>query len=259
METNSNFSIQRIGYLIRKDFWESRKTIGIVALAVLGFCTLIYMSFDLGDEETPNQVSYGLLLFIGGYIFTSIIFREFYTKPRGQFYLNLPASNFEKLSSKWLITAIIYPIGITLFYWLFTLIANPIYTYFNGVSHVPFYSDWTNSLSDLPYIYILTQALFFLGAITFTKYNFFKTGFGLFAFFLFLVTVFSILFRFVMIGYFDGMRFNPEHNGVQLEPGNAFSFSLNNDIIPYLFSILSFLVSAFLILVSYYKLKEREI
>ena len=259
METNSNFSIPRIGYLIRKDFWESRKTIGIIALAVLGFCTLIYMSFDIGDEETPNQVSYILLLFIGGFIFTSIIFREFYTKPRGQFYLNLPASNFEKLASKWLITAIIYPIGVTLFYWLFTLIANPIYTYLNGTAHVSFYSDWTNGLSDLPYYYIMTQALFFLGAITFTKYNFFKTGFSVFALGLFLVSVFAFLFRFVMWGYFEGMQFRPERNGVQLEPSGSFHFFLDAENIVYLPSILAISLAAFLLVVSYFKLKEREI
>ena len=36
METNSNFSIQRIGYLIRKDIWESRKVAGIIGMAVFG-------------------------------------------------------------------------------------------------------------------------------------------------------------------------------------------------------------------------------
>ena len=191
METNSNFSIQRIGYLIRKDIWESRKIAGIIGMAVFGFFLMIFMSFGRRAEETPHEVLYPMLLFIGGFIFTSIIFRELYTKPRGQFYLTLPASNFEKLLSKWLLSAILYPIAITIFYWLFSIIANGLYAYWYGEPLVGFMTDWTRELKDLIPFYIVFQTLFFLGAITFTKYNIFKTFFSMFVLGIFLTIVFS--------------------------------------------------------------------
>ncbi len=259
METNSNFSIQRIGYLIRKDIWESRKIAGIIGTAVFGLFLMIFMSFSKRATQTPHEVLYPMLLFIGGFIFTSIIFRELYTKARGQFYLTLPASNFEKFSSKWLISAILYPIAITIFYWLFSIIANAIYTYWNGESLVGFMTDWMGALKDLIPIYIVTQAIFFLGAITFTKYNIFKTFFSLFALGMFLMLVFGFLFRFVMWDYFSGMAFNPEFNGLQLETSSSVQVFVQDyvlDAIKYLFW-LGF--APFLLLVSYFKLKEREI
>lgn len=259
MGTNSNFSIQRIGYLIRKDIWESRKVAGIIGMAVFGLFFMIFMSFSKNGGPTPHAVLYPMLLFIGGFIFTSIIFRELYTKPRGQFYLTLPASHFEKISSKWLISAILYPIAITIFYWLFSIIANTIYSYWYGEPLVGFMADWTADLKDLIPFYIVAQAIFFLGAITFTKYNIFKTFFSLFLLGLFLTIVFGFLFRFVMWDYFSGMAFDPQMDGMQLEPSNSIQFFAEDyvlDAAKYLFW-LGF--APFLLLVSYFKLKERQI
>lgn len=259
METNSNFSIRRIGYLIRKDIWESRKVAGIIGMAVFGFFLMIFTSFSNRSGSTPHEVLYPMLLFIGGFIFTSIVFRELYTKPRGQFYLTLPASNFEKLSSKWLISAILYPIAITLFYWLFSIVANGLYAYWYGEPLVGFMTDWTRKLKDLIPFYIVFQAIFFLGAITFTKYNIFKTFFSMFVLGIFLTIVFSFIFRFVMWDYFSGMAFDPQRDGLNLEPSNSIQIFAEDyvlDIAKYAFW-LGF--APFLLLVSYFKLKEREI
>ncbi len=259
METNSNFSIQRIGYLIRKDIWESRKITGIVGMAVFGFIFMIFMSFPRRSEETPHEVLYPMLLFIGGFIFTSIIFRELYTKPRGQFYLTIPASNFEKVSSKWLISAILYPIAITIFYWLFSIIANGIYAYWYGEPRVGFMTDWMRELKDLIPFYIVFQAIFFLGAITFTKYNIFKTFFSLFVFGIFLTIVFAFIFRFVMWDHFNGMHLEPQYNGMDLEPSNSIQLFVEDYVLGALKYVFWLGFAPFLLLVSYFKLKEREI
>ncbi len=259
METNSNFSIQRIGYLIRKDIWESRKVAGIIGMAVFGFFFMIFMSFSKRANDTPHEVLYPMLLFVGGFIFTSIIFRELYTKPRGQFYLTLPASNFEKFSSKWLISAILYPVAITLSYWLFSIIANAVYTYLNGESLVGFMTDWTRDLKDLIPIYIVIQSVFFLGAITFTKYNIFKTFFSVFVLGIFLMIVSGFLFRFIMWDYFSGMAFDPQTNGMRLDISSSMQVFIQDyvlDAVKYFFWLG---IAPFLLLVSYFKLKEREI
>ena len=124
MENIANFSIQRVAWLIRNDIWEGYKLVGVIALAVFGFFLFPYLNLDLNEDPTRHELLYNLLLFVGGFIFTSIIFRELYTKPRGQFYLTLPASHLEKITSKWLLSAILYPIGVTIGYWLFSIMGN---------------------------------------------------------------------------------------------------------------------------------------
>ena len=256
---NTNFSIQRIGWLIRNDIWEGYKLIGIFALAIFGFFLIPYLNLDVHEDPTRHEILYSLLLIGGGFIFTSIVFRELYTKPRGQFYLTLPASHLEKISSKWVLSAILYPLGITIGYWLFSSIANGLYEMLHGQSPDSFLSYWqSENQRMLPFVYIVLQSIFFLGAITFTRYNIFKTGFSLFIAGLSLVIIFAMLLRLVLWKYFDGMQF-PNQEMRVLEPSTSFQDFVTSTIPNIAYYLFWFVLAPYLLLVSYFKLKEREI
>jgi len=256
---NSNFSIQRIGWLIRNDIWEGYKLIGIFALAIFGFFLIPYLNLDVNENPSRHELLYSILLIGGGFIFTSIIFRELFTKPRGQFYLTLPASHLEKLSSKWVLSAIIYPIGVTLGYWLFSLIANGLFDMIHGQSPDSFLSYWqSENHRMLPLIYIVLQSIFFLGAITFTRYNIFKTGFSLFVLGAFLVAMFAILLRLILWKYFDGMQF-PNQEMRVLEPSASFQDFMSKNIPNLAYFLFWFVLAPYLLFVSYFKLREKEI
>jgi len=264
MENNSNFSIQRIGWLIRSDVWEALKIIAIITLAVFGFG--LFIAFVLPDSSSanrnfPHDKLYGNTLFVGGFVLTSVIFRELYTKPRGQFYLTLPASHAEKLISKWLLTAILFPIAVTLLYWLYDGIVHSIFTLISeqGYPTNRFSDEWASSkFRQLPFIYIVLQSVLFLGAITFTKYNIFKTGFSLFACAVGLLIIALILFRFIMWDYFDGMQF-PNSEMRALIPSKSFQENIVKRIPIVAKFLFWFVLAPYLLLVSYFKLKEREI
>jgi len=84
----------------------------------------------------------------------------------------LPCSNFERFLSKWLLTAIIFPIALTLYFYLFSSIAL--------ILNVHMFGDFFSSLLNIRIYetighYIILQSVFLLGAITFKNMASIKT------------------------------------------------------------------------------------
>lgn len=260
----NTFSIQRIFWLIRNDIWEALKIIAIITLAVFGFG--LFLAFVIPDkgrihESFPHDLFYLNIIFVGGFILTSVIFRELYTKPRGQFYLTLPASHLEKLVSKWLITAILFPIAVTLLYWVYDFIVHFMYANFwNLDKPVNRFSEfWANAdYRKAPLVYIVLQSVLLLGAITFTKYNIFKTGFSLFLVGFGILVILLFCFRIVMWNYFDGMQF-PGNEMRFLMPSKSFQENIMKRLPAIAEFLFWFVLAPYLLVVSYFKLKEREI
>ena len=103
--------------------------------------------------------------------------------------------------------------------------------------------------------YIVIQSIFFLGAIYFRKNNFFKTILAIFVIF----TVFAILTglagRIIFSDYMGpyGFKFNNDIIPVELET------TLKNTIPQILKFTFWYLSAPFFLIVSYFRLKERQI
>ena len=183
------FSVKRLIQLIREDLIRKRWPITLVLLSAFIVSTIYFFMVSNGMkgailEENGFQDRFVQLykfhiyvfpwaLVFTGIIYSSLAFLELSTKETKIFFLTLPATNFEKWLSKWLHTAILFPLVFVLLYQLFIL-----WTY-NYLAETGITLVW-RSLTDpivgwSVFYYIVLQSIFFLGAVSMPKYSFVKT------------------------------------------------------------------------------------
>jgi len=204
------------------------------------------------NPQSQLEVYYGLGLVafhICGYLLASSAFNELHNPARSQFYLMLPASTFEKLSVNWLIYSPLYVIvvlaGMTFTSLVGTLLGGLIF----GAPFMVF-NPLASTVLTSASVFLVLQTIFLLGAIYFRKHNALKT---VFAFFLagFVIMMFTALFMYLIIG------------SGHISSGD-FNFTtdmsvLNKSIDFWVKTGFYALVGPFFMLVSYFRLKEREV
>ncbi|MCK5155259.1 MAG: hypothetical protein KAQ69_02425 [Spirochaetales bacterium] len=206
-------------YLLRKDILESRKGMMIYALTLFLIMLLPSLLTHIFDDPSSSNLatfysSYFInFLFIGGFIITSLSFREdLYGKATQHNWLMLPASPLEKLSVKVLYSALLYPVVLLLFITASSLVIESI----NGMifgRHFPFFNPVQGSYWKLIAIYIVTQSIFLLGAAYFRKASFIKTVLMLNVLVLVIGLISLLVVRILFREYFEalsGMVFGPD-------------------------------------------------
>lgn len=240
----------RLKQLFVRQLVINRKGLLIGFAAMMGVLLFISILQTWSNNNSQLSVYYnlGLVIFhIGGYLLTSGAFNELHTPSRSQFYLTLPASNAEKLLVNWFIYSPLYVLaamaGLVLTSGLGTLICMGAF----GTPLMVFNPFESTVLWNIAF-YLVIQTIFMLGAVYFRKHNALKTVFAYFLVSTF-ITIWFILVAFLIFGNIDinlgskGMTFVP--NWYWLE---------------YLVKGLFFgLTGPFFLLVSYFKLKEREV
>ena len=124
MEANQSFSFARFGHLLRRDFNQSGKSFLILMIIMFVVWTINTTANGYAREKELHIMMFPQWLLLGGFIVSSLAFYEFIKPTERQFYLQLPASNLEKFVSRWLLTGIVYTIGLVAYYWLYSLFAN---------------------------------------------------------------------------------------------------------------------------------------
>ncbi|MDF1646219.1 MAG: hypothetical protein P1U61_04440 [Legionellaceae bacterium] len=156
----------------------------------------------LGMPPTLNQ--YLFFLCGSGFIFTSYAFSDLHEVSKGYSYLILPASKFEKLFARWLLTSIVYAFIFTfLLYGLFVLnyFTNDLMPNVDAKVLVTQLSFWHSLRVIFPGVlhvmlfYLALHALVFLGCIYFKKHALFKVSLSV-------MTLMSVL-----ILFFAGMLY----------------------------------------------------
>jgi len=204
---NQTFDFRRFSLLLQKELWSGNKKPLIVVGAAFGFLMLFawLMISTNGGYENLNFNFFPLVLIGGGLVFTSVIYYEFNDKTGTHHYLSLPASNFEKYLSKWVITAILFPIAAILLFWIYVKLADGLYHYYTE-KHITswFLNEWWSWF--FLKIYIVLQSIYLIGAIAFQKYTFFKTS--LTSFFLYVLFVVTCLaaHRIIFAEFYDGFE-----------------------------------------------------
>ena len=180
----------RIGYLLQRDFFRRWKDFLITISAFCGFFLLV-MVIGAKVDGIDSSVHYGnfaSILFIYGFIFTSMAFREAHKKLLIHDWLMLPASTLEKFISKLLLSTAGFALASVVLYWLFTQIARLVVEVFLG-AYFPVFSLFDRTVWQMIGHYIILQSVFILGAAWFKNNNFIKTIIAL--------VVFSIILSFI--------------------------------------------------------------
>lgn len=254
MEYSNIFSLTRLGNLIRRQYTLNIRTLitGFAAIsgviAMIGFLTAIE---EPGIDQEAFVVLYYVALFIGGFFLTSRIFSEMQSQETAIHYMTLPVSNLEKLITGWLYSSIFFLIISLVFIYITYYIAAIFALMILGTNLIPLnIFEWDFLL--LTAIYLVLQPIFMLGAATFKRHNFLKTLLSLFVLALIIVTFSAIYGRILLGNGFDG--------SINIDEGDLYmSNFFENYFVPVVKVLFWYIMAPFLMIVSYFTLKEREV
>jgi hypothetical protein len=175
---SDQFSLQRLAWVLRNDVMRSYRS----ALVISGTAALVALVVSLGisyygtvgDGPLFYRILFLAALFAWGTIATSVSFSDLHGRGTNAAFLLLPASALEKTLSRLLI----YTVGLIGYLLLFTTVLSwaleGINTLWIGERRA-FFSPFDDVAWLLLPHFIVTQALFFLGAAWFRKVWFIKT------------------------------------------------------------------------------------
>ncbi|MFT2009130.1 hypothetical protein ACMA1I_10685 [Pontibacter sp. 13R65] len=248
---NPVFDLGRLGYFIKRQLNLNLNSLWIAIIAVFGTLLIISALFAYFNREDA-EVLYGLrnlylvAFFLSGYVFTSMVFSEMNSPKKSYAFFTLPVSNLEKLVGGWLVSAPVFVV----FYGLITLLLA---FFSSALAQQPevFPHLFDHNVWVCVKVYLVTQSIFFLGACTFKGNNFLKTLLALIIF-AFIITLYGST-----LGY---LLFNSEGQVVTEQTMNPalkdkFDF-IFTQIIPFIFW---YLLAPFMLVVSYFKLQERQV
>ena len=175
---SDQLSLQRLALVLRNDVLRSYRS----ALVISGTAALVALLISLGityyGEVGGTALFYRIFflaaLFAWGTIATSVSFSDLHGRGTNAAFLLLPASALEKTLSR----LFIYTVGLVVYLLVFTTalswVLEGINTLWVGERRAFFSPFDSVGWLLLPH-FIVTQALFFLGAVWFRKVQFVKT------------------------------------------------------------------------------------
>lgn len=258
------FSLSRLFNLIRKDYIINRKYILLSIVSIVAICALmVFFTSDgapMNSKQVPpdaGEIVYGVLLIVCGSVITASIFREFRNQPERLKFLSLPASNFEKVFSKWLYTLPFYFLIISAIFVTGYPVFSNIIGYLIDLEYVPLQELRPRYFGYLSLAYFLIHSAIFLFSLFYNRFPIPKiivTGFIL------AMAGFAVILLLTRIIFYD--HFQGLFRGSEL----MFSRKLSNDFqiwietfmmkLPYLFAMIGV---PFIWLISYFKMKEKEL
>nr|WP_299174030.1 hypothetical protein [uncultured Allomuricauda sp.] len=246
------FSLSRIGQFIRRDItiYKSTFVVGLLVGVVLVFlfCAL-NMMWDQQLSMDEFFGVFGLIYIPMGVLFTFVIFKEFNNTSANQLYLTIPISILERLIAKWLTVTVIYTAVYSVLAVMAGILALLFGVVIRGVDFdVPslFSIQYWNVLK----VYFLVQPLFLVGAIAFRKNRIGKT----------LLSLGILVLGFMLFNFFLFGIFNHDYGLFSGDPIVSEAF----DATSLDFSSLGrwfygILLGPLLLIVAYFKMKEKEV
>jgi hypothetical protein len=254
MEKINQFSLQRFLLLMQRYLSFNHKTllIGFGAISGIIIVVGIIMAYNsVGYFHIQPLVSFGqVLIFVAGLAITSNAYKEIHTPARSLFYLTLPATTSEKLFSNWFLTSLVYIIVANLVLMLVILIVNLIGMMFWSLP-LNIFNPLSQENIRIMSVYMVIHSIFFLGSLAFRKNNMLKTILSLFVVSM-AINLIMILFAWILFRQV-GFHYQPDtiNSGLQ---------TIIAQTLPKVAEIMFYaLIIPFCLLVSYFKLKEREV
>lgn len=272
---NQFFNFNRFSLLVIKHWADNKKRYLLSVLAFFGLLIGWYIFTMLVDPRFPmgrglQMITFFFSLFTVGSFYSSQYFRDLGSRSKGINFLLVPASAFEKVLCSLLYTVVLFFVVFTAAFYLVDILM--VWIGQNYVSDIPYPADQKGLLNvfnaakldaspkttvNILWIYFSIQSLFLLGSVYFEKYSFIKTIIAGFI-------LFFLLFCFVYFVY-DMMPKGDYTNGILTSYVVRGSGKDNYLVkLPDWFGYLLYYVfmygtAPFLYLVTYFRLKEKQV
>lgn len=246
---NTELNLKRLGFFIRRQLYLNFSTLWVGIVAITGFllAASVLVPYFKPEQSVSVLVNlFGIVFFVCGFIFTSRIYSEMQSPQQSYTFLTLPVSTIERLLGAWLISSPLYIISVSIIFSVLMAISALI----AGASVSSFFQSKFLFLNirDIG-AFMVFQTVFLLGAATFRGNNFLKTLLAVFIFFT-LVAIYTGGLGSLLFG---GGGVGPHNISPEFTATLGYIFS---NIMPFLFW---FVLPLFMLLVSYFKLKERQV
>jgi len=252
---NNTFSISRLFLLGKRQVLGNLSGLLIAFASFAGTLLVISLISGYSNPASLEKLAplYYVVLFIGGYVFTSTIFAEMSTPQRSIPFLTLPVSKLERLVNAWLLTAILFPVLALLIYALIVFLAHLIL----GVplTATALSIVWSKSALNVVMIYVITQSVFLFGAIYFRKHNFIRTLLSLFVF----QIVISIFMAFIVYLLFGKFQFSEEVLVQQSNLSPAMERFFTYTLVEIAKFGFYYLMVPFFLMLTWFGIKERQV
>lgn len=248
------FDTTRFLHLVKRELNHHKSTMLIVFTSIAGgfLIPMVIQLFGSSNiKNTYNTQSLTSSLAIMSIIFASLSFAETIKTSGRQNYLSIPASHLEKLSSKWIMTALIIPIAYILFFILIGNIVPFILGFFTTHEIQSQGFSLSFILQFLP-VLSLVQSVFILGSVWKPRYSLVKTSFAIFLTMLGIGLFAFFVFRITFNEYFEGMVINDHNLHIEASFDQLFESRLSR----YLAGIALFFI---FMTTALFKLREKEL
>lgn len=203
IKTNQYFSLKRLFLIMKRDVLTHYRTVLIAFAAVAGFAIFAStVSMFNRNQGEFHLIYYFLMLYIGGFIFSSRAFREMYNAQKSYTYVTLPASTQEKFVERWFLTSVGYVMGAFAAYSVIALISEGINRALFGYSHALLNPAGRTFLLGAA-VFLVLQGIFFAGAVYFRKNPLIKTILMITLAAIALLVIAIIAIRLISPGFFE--------------------------------------------------------
>lgn len=252
MRIDQYINLGRLWLFMRNDVLAFYRTTLFSMGSLAAILLLFFLLSSVSGRSGGSYLSiFTLILFFGGFLFTSSSFNDLHHKHKCYLFLTLPGSNLEKFAGKLILTSVGYTLGAIIFFYLFTMLASGLnLLFFNRP--LPLFNPFQDAILEIIGAYLVTQSMFLLGAVYFKSHAFIKTILAINGFFLLLILfallVIWLLYRDYYAGriWMDGLRLEKAIQGKQ-------AFTVIAQILFWVF------LAPFFWLVSYLRLRESEV
>ncbi|AEV29076.1 hypothetical protein SpiGrapes_1263 [Sphaerochaeta pleomorpha str. Grapes] len=177
----------RFLYVANREIQTRKKELAIYAITVILImlvnetASAIYSRYTGNlTHETIYSGFFPGLLFVGGFILTSLVFvNDMFSKEHQNEWLMLPATSLEKFLAKGILTAFAYPVALILVMTIASVFIEALMLLFFG-SPFTMFNPLVSEVGSQLAMYFVWQSVFLLGATLFHKAHFIKTVLALF-------------------------------------------------------------------------------
>jgi hypothetical protein len=268
---NQFFNLNRFNLLVVKHWADNKNRYGLSVLAFMGVLILWFLLSILTGDADPmgvdvQVISYFVLLFGAGTFYASQYFSELGSHTKGSNFLLVPASIFEKILCAVLYNIILFFVVFTVAYYLVDMVMVTLTNFFidSGIKKASVANVFSlmnkefNEGADfnLLLVFFSIQSIFLLGSVYFSKYSFIKTIISGF------VTCFIVFFLVYFLYEFlpKGEYSSPFLTSYRIHvDGDIHLIQLPGWLASLVWFLVMYAIAPFLWIVTYYRLKEKQV
>ena len=193
---NHALALPRLWYLLRGDFITGYRSLLVssAGLAALILVVAMIAPSDYHGFSSFHRTAFTIVLFTWGIVATSRAFGSLHDKTRNEGYLLLPASALEKTLARLLTVTVGFVAYLLVFCAVVSVVVESLNLLFFGNRH-RFFDPFDPIVWERISLYVVVQALYFLGAAWFRRGHFMKTTLAITLGFIALATLTLVALR----------------------------------------------------------------